>query len=108
MPIDTPSHRALEFAIIGSKNLIPRRGRHQTNLFEVLKREANDKLNIKLDSKKSLDNIREVAKDEKMWNDPTKIQVSTTKLATNIILRSHFKSVYKNLKNQKCSTCDQR
>ena len=89
MPSESPPQRALEFAIVGSKKLVSRRGRHQTNLFEALKCETKNKLESKLDSKTSLEKIRGIARNEKIWNEPKKVKAPNIETSNKRRLRSH-------------------
>ena len=99
MPEDSPPQQALIFAIIGSKKLKSRRGRHQTNLYETLKKEVENNLNIKLDTENQLSIIKEKAKDVKIWNElydvcKKSINVECESRNYKQKLKSHAKEVH--------------
>ena len=67
-PENTPAQLALSYAIDGATLHKSRRGRHQINLYNVLKNDLNAR-NLRLNDINDLFNLRILAKNRKLWKD---------------------------------------
>lgn len=65
LPTDSPAQMALKFAVVGAKNLKSRKGRHQTNLFEILRKEV-EKIGKKSKNESDIVELQTIAKKESM------------------------------------------
>ena len=65
-PENSPASLSLSFAVEGSCEYKSRRGRHQTNLFNVIKADLSDK-GLSLQSIDDLHELRYLAKNRNGW-----------------------------------------
>lgn len=65
-PENTPANTALSFAVNRLEYCKPRRGRHQMNLFDIIKSDLHDR-GLVIDSHNDLLELRIFAKDRKRW-----------------------------------------
>ena len=63
---NSPAVLALDFAIRSDETMNGRLGRHQTNLLSVIRKDLKSR-NISLKTLSDFQNIREVARDRKLW-----------------------------------------
>ena len=66
MNTNSPAQSALSFAVIGSRDYKARRGRHTTNLLNILRTDLRA-ASLKLQSLTDLDHVRSLAKDRVAW-----------------------------------------
>ena len=64
----TPAYQAFRFAALGSKDIKGRKGRHRTNLFDLILKDLTGK-NISLKTENDMNILVDLALDRKGWRE---------------------------------------